>query len=150
MSRYVETPSSVLEIVKQVREEHFPQLENCNIKVLMDSKKKMSGGKIVFAYVKKANQVEKFLTADEIVNNGVDIFMFIDSNIFYNISEGDKVRLIRHELRHIFYDPESTESPYKIIDHDVTDFRVEIELNQDEPMWGERVSEIAAAVYAKD
>jgi predicted metallopeptidase len=75
--------------------------------------------------------------------------MFIDSNIFFNLSEEDKVRIIRHELRHIFYDSEAT-VPYKTIDHDVTDFMVEIELNHDDLKWNQRVSEIAQSVYSKE
>lgn len=149
MSRYVETPKNVEELVEEVRSEYFPNLEGCIIKILMDTKKRTSEGNITVASVKKANNIERFLTADEMANGGVDIIMIIDSNIFYNLDRDDQLRIVRHELRHIFYDNEA-EQPYKIIGHDVNDFKIEIKLNQDDPDWDERVSAISQSVYAKD
>lgn len=148
MSRYQEAPQEVLNLLDEVLEEHFPELANCYIKVLMDSKKRQSKGRITFASIKKASDMERHLSTDNFVREGYDYIMMIDGNIWDNITTEDKTRIIRHELRHIHYDPES-KSPYKIQDHDIQDFREEIRLNQDDPDWDMRVYEIAESVYDK-
>lgn len=149
MSRYIEAPEDLKEIISSVTEDHFPELANCNIMPLMDSKKRKSKGRYIFASIKKMTECERFLSADNFVTEGYDLLLMVDGNMWENITKEDKVRIIRHELRHVLYDPESN-NPYKIQDHDVQDFRKEIELNQDDPEWDYRVAEIMSAVYEKE
>lgn len=149
MSRYSEAPQEVIDLINNVIDEHFPNLVNCNIKVLIDSKKRKSKGAYTFASIKKMNPKEKYLSSDNFVTEGYDYLMLIDGNIFNSITEEDKIRIIRHELRHIYLDLDAKD-PCKVVDHDVNDFMEEIKLNKDDPEWSFRVADIAESIYEKD
>jgi hypothetical protein len=114
----------------------------------MDGKRKKSKGRTVFASIKKANDKEKYFTSDNLNPDGVDYLLFIDDNIFSNIGKEDKIRILRHELRHVYYDSEK-DDPWKITPHDFEDFVAEVELNKEDPNWSLRISEIAESVYDK-
>jgi hypothetical protein len=49
-----------------------------------------------------------------------------------------------HALRHIFIDENDS---LKIIDHDISDFRMEVVLNKDNPDWCDRLTEKTGLVY---
>lgn len=149
MSRYMEAPENIVDMMNSIKKEYFPQLVNCKIKILMDSKKKMNKGSFVFGRIKSTNELERYLTSSNLDYEGSDFIMFLDSNLFDNITNEDKIRIIRHELRHIFFDSEA-KNPYKIIDHDINDFKIEVELNREDPDWDLRVASIADAIYNKD
>ncbi len=53
-------------------------------------------------------------------------------------------------MRHTFYDIEAEDNPYKLIDHTVADFYEEIELNQDDPKWRQRVGTMVADMYEQE
>lgn len=146
MSRYLSAPQDVLDKIDEIREEHFPELASCHIMVLMDTKKRKSKGRYVFASIKKMSDCERFLSADNFVTEGYDYLMVIDSNMWENISDEDKIKVVRHELRHCFYDAEA-KNPFKIQDHDIQDFRSEIQLNKDDPDWDMRVADIMDSIY---
>lgn len=149
MSRYTEAPQEVLDVFEEVLDEYFPELRNCYVKILMDSKKRKSKGSYTFASIKKLNDREKYLSIDNHAPNGYDYLMVIDGNIWGNITKDDKVRIIRHELRHVDINTEKKD-PYQIVDHDVNDFMEEIKLNKDDPEWSVRVTDIASSIYEKD
>lgn len=149
MGRYSEPTQEVWDIIGKIIDDHFPYLANCHIMVLMDSKKRKSREKYIFASIKQLNEKERYLSADNYVTEGYDFLLTIDENVFDNIVVDDKIRLLRHELRHISYDPDN-KKPFKVRDHDFCDFKEEIELNKDDPMWGEKLSEIAESIYEKD
>lgn len=149
MSRYTEATQDVLDLMGEIVEEYYPQLVNCHIKVLMDGKKRKSKGRYTFASIKKTNDKEKYLSADNYVSEGYDYIMIIDGNIYENITLEDKKRIIRHELRHVYYDSEA-KNPYKMQDHDIQDFREEIRLNRDDPDWDIRVFDIACSIYEEE
>jgi len=148
MSRFIEAPQEVLNELNEVVDEWFPNYKSCNIKVLMDSKRSKSKGRTVFASIKKANDKEKYFTSSNIYPDGADYLLFIDDNIFSNIGKEDRVRILRHELRHIYFDSEK-DDPWKVIPHDFEDFVAEVELNKEDPNWSLRVLEIAESVYEK-
>ena len=150
MSRYLDAPETVIEMMNNIKKEHFPELANCKIKILMDSKKKMNKGNYVFGRIKSTNELEKYLTADNMNTDGNDFIMFLDSNLFDNITIADEEKIIRHELRHLTYDSNSNSNPYKLVGHDVEDFKAELELNKDDMDWKDRVSSIAESIYSKD
>ena len=149
MGRYLDAPEAVESLVAKVKADYFPELSACHVKVLMDNKKRVSKGRITIACIKKTNELERYFSSNNMLYEGYDFIMFIDANIYENLEDPDRLRIIRHELRHIYYDAEA-KVPYKTIDHDITDFRKEMELNVDDPNWDLRVFEVAAAVYAKD
>ncbi len=148
MSRYQDPPAEVLDLVDRVRREWFPYLVNAKIKVLFDTKKRMSGGHFVLGRIQATSTVMRHLTRDEAGSDqGFDYILYLDAQVWDAIDETDRVRLIRHELRHCFYDLDAKTNPYKIIGHDIEDFREELELNKDDPRWRERVAAIAASLY---
>lgn len=146
MSRYLSAPQDVSDKLNEIREEHFPELVNCHIMVLMDTKKRKSKGRYVFASIKKMSDCERFLSADNFVTEGYDYLMVIDNNMWQNISDEDKIRLVFHELCHIFIDNEA-KNPYKTVDHDITGFKKEFDTFSDIMETWERLSEISESIY---
>jgi hypothetical protein len=137
--------------VNRVRERDFPELVNGNIKILFDLKKRMSGGKLILGRMQKTNELTRHLTIGEAQSEeGYDYIMYLDKLAWDNMVDGDKVRLIRHELRHCFYDINATGNPYKVIGHSIEDFYEEIELNADEPRWAQRVVELTMHMYEQE
>jgi hypothetical protein len=63
------------------------------------------------------------------------------------VSERDRERILRHELRHTYFDIDTEDNPYRLVDHDITDFYAEIELNKDDPRWGQRCAALTADIY---
>ena len=147
--RYEDVSKDVLDITDAVQKQYFSYLANARIKYLFDNKKVTNGGKLVAAWIKKANDVLKFITGGEL--EGFNYVVRIDKLMWDAIEEKDKIRIIRHELRHAFYDSES-DDPYKLVGHDIEDFYAEVELAEKEGdlRWRERISEILHSVWDKE
>jgi hypothetical protein len=114
--------------------------------ILLDTKKCKSKGKIVLGKIKKASEVEKYLTAD-IVEEGIDFVMFLDKNMVTHCDDIDVKRVIRHELRHIFV---SERGKLILVPHSLEDFYEEIDLNADDTRWSLRVAEMVGLIYDQD
>jgi hypothetical protein len=144
MSRYYEAPQEVYLIMDEVMEERFRELRVAKIRLVMDTKPKIDKlrNRVIFAYIKLANEVERFLTKDGHNLSGMDYFIFINDMVWELAGESDKKRIISHELRHCFVDEKGE---YKIIKHDIEDFYEEVRLNEDDPMWGQALGTIAMA-----
>ncbi len=147
-SRFKEAPDWVVQMVADVRKERFEDaLMGAEILVLWDTKKRLSQGRYVFGQMKLAKDLERMLTESNILPDGYHYIMSLDMEVFQRIEHADRVRLIRHELRHGEKDPENQAKPWKIRPHDIEDFKVEMALNEDDPRWGERLAEVAGAIY---
>lgn len=147
-TRYEDAPREVLDIVNAVRHRYFPELINVKINVLFDLKKRSSRGKLTLGRIQKTNDLTKHLSRNEATaEDGYDFILYLDKIVFNNIDDKDKERLLRHQLRHIFVDPETPKNPYRIVGHDVEDFFMELELNKDDLRWAERVEEVALSIY---
>lgn len=147
-SRFKKAPDWVAQMVADVRKEHFEDaLMGAEILVVWDTKKRLSQGRYVFGRMKLAADMERFLSESNILPDGYHYLMSLDMEIFTRIEEADRVRLIRHELRHCEKDPENDSKPWKIRPHDIEDFRVEMDLNEDDPDWTLRLAEVAGAIY---
>ena len=146
MGRYYEADQPVYELMGKIVYDRFPNLRAASIKILMDSKPKVDKlqGRMVFASVKTSNEVERFLSKDGHNIEGMDYLMFINDLVWELASDKDKSRIVSHELRHCFV---NEKGDYKIIRHDIEDFHAEIELNKDDPMWGQALSTVAMAKY---
>ena len=146
MGRYYEADGSVCNLIQSLiyEEERFPYLRAATIKAIMDSKPKIDKltGRITFAYIKTANEVERFLTKDGHNLEGIDYIMFVNDVVWELASDKDKKRIISHELRHTFLDDKGN---FKIVKHDIEDFYAEVKLNEDDPMWGQSLGTIAIA-----
>jgi hypothetical protein len=146
--RYEPTNDDVAEVLEAVRTIHFPELKNAKIITLFDLKKRTSCGNITLARIMGSNDLLRQLTRDDkVAVDGVDYIVTLDKVTWEAIERIDKVRLMRHELRHAFLDVESASNPYKIIDHDLTDFHEEVELNREDPRWRERLAELTSGIY---
>ena len=147
-NRYEEVDSSVISALSAIRRKSFPELVNAKIKPLFDLKKRVSGGLIVLTRIMTPNELIKHFTADEQkgIEDGYDYIIIIDKVVWRSTGDTDRERLLRHELRHTFVDIEA-DNPYKLIDHDVSDFYEEQELNRDDPRWKERVASLTETIY---
>lgn len=148
MSRFEDAPDQVVELMNRIRKEVFPELRSAKIKVLYDTKKRKSGGKLVLGRMQKTNDLLRHLTVEEANDeSGYDYILYLDKACFENVEELDRVRLIRHELCHCEVDIESESNPYKLKDHEISDFYSEIDFNKDDSRWGERCAIVAESVY---
>ena len=146
--RYEDVEENVVKKVEEIAQSIFPQLFGANIKVVYDTKKKMDKGRISIARIKKLNEENKFLAMD---NSGFtyDYMIFIDKNIWIELNERDKERIIFHELCHTKVLTEK-DDPWSLKDHEIQGFYDELDYNIDDPRWSERISVIAESVYDKD
>jgi len=148
--RFEDASSDAYEIMRSVQSDHFPELAGCNIKIIFDSKKRTSGGKITLGSIQKPNELTRFFTIDESgTDEGFDYIMRLDKKCWDLATNEDKVRLIRHELRHTDVDFDAT-TPYKVRGHTIEDFYSEVSLNEDEPRWGQRLAESTMAAYEQE
>lgn len=150
MSKFEEVEQEVIDLMNSIIESSFSDVANARIKVLYFNKRKMNGDKIVFGYIKKTSDLEKYFTSGDYFDSsmGYNYIMFLDVNIFNKIEKEDKIRIIRHELSHILIDLDS-KNPYKLIGHDIEDFYKEIEYNKEDLKWKDRIVEISKTVYDK-
>lgn len=144
MNRYEDVTEDEYAILKEIREDYFSELASANIKMVFDTKKKKSGGKLVLARIKKPSEVEQFLCTDEI-----DYILFLDQNAWTLADEEDRIRLIRHELRHTDVDMDAAK-PFKLRGHTVEDFYREIDFNRDKPRWGDELALLTEMKYEED
>lgn len=147
MIRYEDANTDVLDLAREIQAEFFPELRNVKIKYLFDLKKRSSSSENVFARCQRTNDILKYFTIDESGNEeGYAYIIYLDKLLWDNIERADRIRLIRHEMRHILIDDEA-KNPFKLTDHDVSDFREEIELNKDDPRWDSRLSQLLTDLY---
>ena len=143
--RFEDVTSDVTRMVDGMVDSDFPELRTANITILFDTKKRKSGGQFVLGRLKKANDETKALAVGE---DGVapDYVLFIDKNVFDALDPVDKKRLIYHQLCHTHYDGDC-ENPYKVKGPEIQTFYSEIEYNNDDQRWAERLSVVAESVY---
>lgn len=147
--RYETVPSDVEEFVNYVVRNTFPQLNTANFEMAFDLKKKKSGGRHQLAKLEKPNEVMRFVSSDETKPEGIDYILILDKNVWIELSEDDRKRLIRHTLQHADVDFEK-EMPYGTRKPEVATFYAEIEYNKDDPQWMERLENIAESVYDRE
>ena len=144
MNRFEDVTADEYVVLNEVRDRHFSELASANIKMIYDTKKRKSNGKIVLARIKKPNEVEKFLCSDE-----VDYIMFLDQNAWILADHEDKIRLVRHELRHTDVNLDAVK-PWGLRGHTVEDFYREIDLNADKPKWADELALMADMKYDEE
>ena len=146
--RYEEPTEEVKKLLREIQAKHFPELKNAKIITLFDVKKRTSGGRIVLGRIMKTNDLLRHLTKNEAVAmEGYDYIVALDKEGWNAIGDADRVRVLRHELRHAYYDIDSDSNPYRLLDHSITDFYEEVELNKDDPRWRERVAAVVEDIY---
>jgi len=149
--RYEKVTDDVRRLLDKVLKDHFGELKNAKIMALFDVKKRTSGGQIVLGRIMKTNDLLRHLTRHDASSaEGYDYIITIDKKGWETLNDKDRVRLLRHELRHTYYDIDAEANPYRLIDHTIADFYEEIELNQDDPKWRQRVGTLVADLYEQD
>ena len=149
--RFEDVTNDVNDVMKEVIDEYFHEFTSVKIKCLFDLKKRTSNGKIVLGRCQKTNDLLKHFTIDEANNGeGYHYIIYLDKLAWENIEKEDKIRLMRHELRHIYIDIDSDRNPYKLVGHDIEDFSEEIELNKDDVRWAQRVVGIVETLYDEE
>lgn len=148
--RYEDVTETVLEMYRKVKSQYFPELKNAKIRVLFDLKKRKSGGRVVVGRIVKSNELLRHLTKNASAEEGYDFIITLDRKCWDNITDDDKVKILRHELRHISFDIESEDSPYKLVNHSILDFYEEVEINQGDPRWRERVATLTEDIYEQE
>lgn len=146
--RYEDADDSLVEVFLKVAEERFPNTcANLNIKLMFDTKKRVSKGKICLASVELANEKIKYFTKHEVEVGGYDYILIVDRKAWELANEKDRIRLISHELRHVFVDENDKR---KILPHDIEDFVAEVKLNEDDPDWGFKLATLVTDVYEQE
>ena len=151
MSIYEPVSKDVLTFVNSVKDEYFSELSDCRLTAIFDNREKR---KNFIAKIYKSNELLRFFTSDEAgEEDGYDYIMVFDQLVWESdaITEADRKRIVRHELRHAWYRPEkrTRKGQYSLCKHDVESFMVEIILLQQEgePNWEQKVKEIASSIY---
>jgi len=150
MIRYEEVTEKALALANTVINQEFPLLENVKIKFLFDTKKRVSHGRLVLGKCQKPNELVKHFTIDEAKDSdGYQYVITLDKLAFEHMEDVDRIRLLRHELRHVLVDLDDDGPVYRIAPHNIEDFVEEIELNGDDPDWARKVGENVKKLYKK-
>lgn len=147
MSRYQEANADLITVFNEVMTEDFPGLFGINFKLIFDTKKRMSKGKLVMASVELVTEKLKFFTMDGQTAEGYDYLVIVDSVVWEYAQPEDKKRLISHELNHVFIDEKGK---LKLVGHDVEDFASEIKKNADNPGWASDLGDLARSIYEQE
>ncbi|MFA5110807.1 MAG: putative metallopeptidase [Desulfobaccales bacterium] len=148
--KYEHVPEYIDKIYEKLKAQHFPYLANAKILFLVNKKKMVQKGNIALGKIMKPSELVRFLSKDEAPEDGYDYIMLLDGKLLSHCEEGDIERVLRHELRHTFFDSDSNTNPYKLVDHDFSDFYAEVELNKDDPTWAQRVSQSVSLMYDQE
>lgn len=148
-SRFEEAVAEVTDKVQYVVRNKFPQLNGCNIEVVMDTKKRKSGGKFVLVKLDKTSPILRHMSATNANPDGVDYILYIDKTVYTEMSDADKERIIAHGLYHADCDFEK-DIPYGVRKPTVQTFYEEIADNQDDARWAERLDLMAEGIYERE
>lgn len=146
MNRYEDVTEEFVEAFLSVLEK-FTHIQFLTYKLLFDTKKRISKGRITLASIELANEKIKFFSKDNIAVDGYDYIIIADKKAWELASPADKARIIRHELSHVFIDEKGK---CKLIGHEVEDFYSELKANEDDPEWRRRIAIVVSDVYDQE
>ena len=145
--RYEECDESLVQVFLEVMEDRFPNIAYLKYKLVYDTKKKVSKGRMVLADVASASEKIKFFTKDDIAVDGYDYILIVNKKAWELASNTDMRRIISHELRHIFIDEKGGT---KLVGHEIEDFYMEIKFNQDDPEWSRKLGTLVKDAYEQE
>jgi len=140
-SRYIEVTEELVKCFFDTIEKHFPSYQNLNIKLIFDTKKRVSKGKLTLANIEVPNPKMQYFQQSKELPSGFDYILIVDKMAWESSTEDEKENIIRHELSHIFVDEENDKC--KLLSHDYCVFKYELD-NID---WASSLAEIALAKY---
>lgn len=147
MGRFIDVNDDVADIFLRVVGERFPVLGQLKIKLVFDTKKRVKQGELCLAVTELANDKIKYFSKDDMAIEGYDIVITFDQRAWELASEKDRIRIMSHELRHIFIDEKGK---IRLVPHDVSDFRIEQKLNEDDPDWSFKLVSLLNAIYEQE
>ena len=147
MHRYEDSDESLVETFLSVMEEHFPQLQFLKFKLIFDLKQRVSKGRLVLASIETAGPKIRYLSKDNIAVDGYDLLLIVDQKAWELATVEQRVKLIRHELRHVQIDEKGS---VKIVGHDIEDFHIEVKLNQNDPEWRMKLATLTHDMYEQE
>lgn len=148
-SRFEEAPTEVIEKVQYVVRNKFPQMNGCSIEVVLDTKKRKSGGKFVLVKLDKTSPIIRHISATNTNPEGIDYVLYLDKTVYGEMSDQDKERIISHGLYHAECDFEK-DIPYGVRKPTVQTFYEEIADNEDDTRWAERLDIMAEGIYERE
>jgi hypothetical protein len=147
MSRFTEINDNVVETFIKIMETRFPYLSQLKIKLIFDTKRRIKEGKIVLAATELASEKIKYFSKDDVAIEGYDVVIIFDMKAWELANSADRERIMSHELRHIFIDDKDK---IKLLPHDVSDFRAEMQLNVEDPDWAFRLATLTNDIYEQE
>lgn len=147
MLRYEDCNDSLVEVFLDVLEKRFPVYGNLKFKLIFDTKKRVKQGKVVLASIELTTPKIKFFSKDKVVVEGYDYVLTMDKKAWELANTADKERIISHELRHVFI---NEKEDCKIVGHEIEDFFAEIKLNEDDPEWARKLTQLVDDVYDQE
>jgi hypothetical protein len=147
MHRYEDSDEVLVEVFLDVMEEHFPQLQYLKFKLIYDLKQRSNKGRLVLASIETASPKIKYLSIDKIAIDGYDLLMIVDMKAWEVASADHRVKLVRHEMRHVEIDEKGG---VKVVGHEIEDFHIEVKLNSDNPEWRMQLATLTHDMYEQE
>ena len=134
---------SVHEIFIQLVEKTFPEISGYSFGLLFRDKVKKSRGRVTLAEICLPGKLLQYFARNS-AGQPYDFLLVCDEMVWAVANEDDRVRIMRHELRHVYIDEKGKP---RLVGHDFEDFHEEVKLNADCPDWAARLVKIADAGY---
>ena len=147
MNRFTDVDDGVVEVFLGLLEERFPSLIQLKIKLIFDTKKRIVKGKLCLAGVEVANDKIKYFSKDDIAIEGYDVVIIFDRKAWELSDKINRKRIMSHELRHVVI---NEKDEVKLIPHDVSDFRIEQKLNENDPDWNIKLATLVSDIYDQE
>jgi hypothetical protein len=145
MSQFRKADSSVYTTFLDMIEKVFPNLSSYSFGLLYREKMKKSKGGLILAEICQPTKLLSYFAKND-SGNPFDFLIIVDEMAWCCANAADRIRLMRHELRHIDI---SDKGVARLIGHDFQDFYAECDLNADSPTWGQKLVEIVLAGYGQ-
>lgn len=147
--RYEDVTERVYDVLDFVRNGWFPDLKGAKILLVFDKQQARNKGKVVLASIRKASDLQKYLTVEgkSRAITGYDYIITLDKVAWRRAGKENRIRIIRHELRHTQIRMSQT-SPWGLRGHSLEDFYSEIKLNKHNPRWAQELVAITENIYA--
>jgi len=143
MSQFRKADSSVYSTFLDMIEKIFPELSGYSFGLLFREVIKKSRGGVILAEVCQPGKLLSYYAKND-NGNPFDFLIIVDEMVWACANPEDKIRIMRHELRHINL---SEKGVPRLIGHDFQDFYVEVDLNKDNPSWCQHLIEVTLAGY---
>jgi len=147
-TRYKDADKRIRRMVSNMIRKEFSHLNSVNIKVILDTKPKKTQGRYRLGEMKKANDMDKFLSkSEENAFEGWHFIMILDEGLVQHAKKEDIKRVIFHELCHAGF---TDKGECTTLPHEFEGFYMELDYNQDDPQWKERMFYITAAAHGDE